>query len=90
LCYFGNGDVTPYGLDPKRLVAFEQLRQPQGTLIVSSHCLARLNGQLRLPGSDEARNWTVREAPRAVVARTYFIYDFPSPASGLDGPGAKP
>ena len=49
--------------------------RPPETLVLSAHCLARARARLAQKFGDSAMNWLAHEAPAAIVAHTYYVYD---------------
>jgi hypothetical protein len=76
-CYFGSAPPAYYGLaesDCSGLLSSPD-RPPSGTLILSAHWAALLNGLLRRSHGDGPGNWIVQGQPVAYVGHAYFVYE---------------
>jgi hypothetical protein len=76
LCNFGYLNPAYYGLDGE-LIWLDALIPPPapGTLIMSSHCVARVSGWLQREYGDGRQNWLAHVAPKAIVGHAYWIFD---------------
>lgn len=71
-------NATHYGLDVTLISSDDALPPPQpGTLILSSHCVARVRAWLNSYCGNRPENWMARTQPTAIVGHTYYIYDIP-------------
>jgi hypothetical protein len=86
LCNFGYFNPSYYGIDGE-LVWLEPLLDPPapGTLILSSHCVARVGGWLKKEYGDGEQNWMAHVEPKAIVGHAYWVYDIPG-ARAADEP----
>lgn len=78
-CYFGSGVPGYYGVQQKP-IADTGLMKPEGMLILSAHCVARMRAVLWRQFGTSSENWMLHKAPRDIVGHAYYIYDF-SPSS---------
>jgi len=79
LCNFGYFNPTYYGTGGE-LVWLDALVQPQppGTLIMSSHCVARVRGWLQEKYGDGPQNWIAHVEPKTIVGHAYWVYEIPA------------
>jgi hypothetical protein len=77
-CYFGTGDPGYYGIKGRRITDLGCiLRPPQGTIILSSHCLARGQAMMARLFGRGTENWLARAVPKAIVGHAYYVYQVP-------------
>ncbi len=74
-CYFGSAVPGYYGVQQKP-IANEGLMKPQGMLILSAHCVARMRAVLRRQFGTSSENWMLHKVPQDIVGHAYYIYDF--------------
>jgi hypothetical protein len=78
-CYFGTSDPSYYGIKGRRITDLGSiLRPPQGTIILSSHSLARGQAMMaRLLGRGP-ENWLAHAVPKAIIGHVisdnYFFW----------------
>jgi hypothetical protein len=78
LCNFGYFNPAYYGFNGD-LVWLDALLDPPspGTLILSSHCVARVKGWLGRRYGNGPENWLAHVQPRAIVGHAYWVYEIP-------------
>ena len=76
MCAFWHLDPKVYGI-PATPIEIRDLvsSPPKGILVLSSHCVARVEAFLTILHGDGPRNWLANLDPDAVVGHTYYIYD---------------
>jgi hypothetical protein len=78
VCYFGSGDPSYYGIKGRRITDLGSIiRPPQGTIILSSHCLARGQAMMARLFGRGPENWLAHAVPKAIVGHAYYIYQIP-------------
>ena len=69
-------NATHYGLDVTLISSDDALPPPRpGTLILSSHCVARVRARLDSYYGNRPENWMARAEPTTIVGHTYYVYD---------------
>ncbi|MEW5975517.1 MAG: glycosyltransferase family 39 protein [Acidobacteriota bacterium] len=75
LCYFGTADPAYYGVRGKNISRIADIAEPpQGTMILSGHCLARAKALLNQLYGQGPKNWLARTEPTAVVGHAYYVF----------------